>query len=224
MQSSPLKKEHLNKLEGYGISNMPLDACLCLRFEAGETILHEGMPIMYLMFVVTGKVKICSTAKNGKDLVLCYYISDGIIGDLELMTDTYDATAGIIAITDFECIALPYQKYAIDLKNNLAFLKRLGSELSMKLLRISKNYVFTTLHSGEERLCSYILQASHNAIFNEILTDVSCSIGMSYRHMFRLLNQLCTEGVLDKRDNGYIIVNREELLRRAPGGYDGMMC
>ncbi|WP_312368985.1 cyclic nucleotide-binding domain-containing protein [Lachnoclostridium sp.] len=219
MQSSPLKKEHLNKLEGYGINNMALDACLCLRFEAGETILQEGMPIIYLMFVVTGKVKICSTAKNGKDLVLCYYISDGIIGDLELMTNTYDATAGIIAITDFECIALPFQKYAIDLKNNLAFLKRLGSELSMKLLRISKNYVVTTLYTGEERLCSYILQASHNGIFNDILTDVSCSIGMSYRHMFRLLNQLCTDGVLDKRDNGYIIVDREELLRRAPGAY-----
>jgi CRP/FNR family putative post-exponential-phase nitrogen-starvation transcriptional regulator len=219
MQSSTLKKEHLNKLEGYGINNMVLDACLCLRFEAGETILHEGMPILYLMIVVTGKAKICSTARNGKDLVLCYYISDGIIGDIELMTNTYVATASIIAMTDLECIALSYQKHAINLKNNLTFVNRLGSELSIKLLRSSKNHVFTALYSGEERLCSYILQASHNGIFNDMLMDVSCSIGMSYRHMFRLLNQLCIDGLLDKRDNRYIIIDRDELIRRAAGVY-----
>lgn len=88
-------------------------------------------------------------------------------------------------------------------------------ELSVKLLRSSKDYVFTALYSGEARLCSYILHTSHNNIFNDILTDVSSSIGMSYRHMFRLLNQLCIDGLLDKRDNGYLIVNRDELIHRA---------
>lgn len=215
MQKSPLKKEHLNKLTEYGINNMVLDACTCLHFKAGETILQEGMPIIQLMIVITGKAKVCSTGKNGKDLVLCYYISDGIIGDIELMTNTYVAATNMIAITDFECIALPYQKYAIELKNNLAFLNRIGSELSAKLLRSSKNYVYTALYSGEERLCSYILQTSHDDIFDDILTDVSCSTGMSYRHMFRLLNQLCNDGLLNKRDKGYLIVDRDELIRRA---------
>lgn len=215
MQSSYLKKEHLDKLKEYYINNIVLDACLYLRFEAGETILYEGMPILYLLIVIKGKAKVCTIGKNGKDLVLCYYISNGIIGDIELMTSTYIAATNIIAITDFECIALPYQKYAIDLKSNLAFLNRLGSELSIKLLRSSKNYIFTALYSGEERLCSYILQSSHNNLFNDVLTDVSASIGMSYRHMFRLLNQLCIDKILVKRDNGYLIVNRDELIRRA---------
>ncbi len=219
MQSSHLKKEHLNKLEEYGISNMNLDAGLCLRFDAGETILHEGMPIFHLFIVVKGKAKVCTIAKNGKDLVLCYYISDGIIGDIELMSNACIAATSVIAITDFECIALPNKKYAAYLKNNLAFLNRLGSELSLKLLHSSKNYVFTALYSGEERLCSYILQSSNNDIFNDVLTDVSSSIGMSYRHMFRLLNQLCMDGILDKRDNGYLILDRNELMRRSADSF-----
>lgn len=219
MQSSHLKKQHLNKLESYGINNMPLDACLCLKFEAGETILQEGDPIIYLLFVVKGKAKVCTIAKNGRDLVLCYYISDGIMGDIEFMTNTYIVATSVIAVTDFECIALPFKKYAADLKNNLAFLNRLGSELSIKLLQSSKSYVYTALCSGEERLCSYILQASHNNIFNDVLTDVSSSIGMSYRHMFRLLNQLCTQGLLEKRDSGYLIIDRDELIRRAADSF-----
>lgn len=219
MQRNTLKKEHLSKLEEYGISNMVLDACVCLKFKTGETILQEGLPITHLLIVLTGKAKVCSTGKNGKDLVLCYYISEGIIGDIELMTNTYVAASNIIAITDFECIALPYQQYATDLKNNLAFLNRVGSELSAKLLRSSKNYVFTALYSGEERLCSYILQTSHNNIFSDILTDVASSIGMSYRHMFRLLNQLCLHGLLEKKDNGYVIINRGELIRKAADSF-----
>lgn len=220
MQSSRLKKEHIEKLEWYGINNIVLDSCLCLRFEAGETILHQGAPIFNLLIVVAGKAKVCSVSKNGKNLVLCYYISTGILGDIELMTNTYIATTSIIAITDFECIALPYQAYAKDLKDNKAFLNKLGSELSAKLLRSSNNHVSAALYSGEERLCSYILEASHNNIFNDILTDVSCSIGMSYRHMFRLLNQLCVDGLLDKRDNGYLIIDRDELIRRAAHSFE----
>lgn len=219
MQSSRLKNEHLKRLEGYDIKNMILDAGLCLRFKAGETIFNEGMPISYFLIVVKGRAKVCTIAKNGKDLVLCYYISDGIIGDIELMTNASIAATSVIAITDFECIALPYKEYAVDLKNNLAFLNRLGSELSIKLLYSSKNYVFTALYSGEERLCSYILESSHNNVFNDVLTDVSSSIGMSYRHMFRLLNQLCTDRILDKKDNGYLILDRDELIRRSADSF-----
>jgi len=215
MQSSPLKKKHLDKLTEYSINGQALGACVCWRYKAGETIVREGMPFTYLLFVVTGKAKVCSTGKNGKDLILCYYISDGILGDIELMTNTYVSTASIIAITDFECIALHCQRYAVILKNDPVFLNRIGQGLSVKLLQSSKNFVSTALYSGEERLCAYILQTAHNDVFSGTLTDVSGSIGMSYRHMFRLLNQLCIDGLLDKRCNGYLIVDRDELIRRS---------
>ena len=215
MQKDPLRKEHLNKLAEYGIGNMAMDACVCLKYEAGETVLQEGMPIPYLLIVAAGKAKVCSVAKNGRDLVLCYYVSEGILGDIELMMGTCVSTTGVIAVTDFECIGLPFQKYAADLKNDLAFLNRLGQELSAKLLRSSKNYVSAALYSGEERLCAYILQTSHHGVFRDALTDVSRSTGMSYRHLFRLLNRLCVDGLLEKRNDGYLIVNRGELVRRA---------
>ncbi len=219
MQSSRLKKEHIKKLEEYGISNMNLNAGLCQRYKPGEAIYHEGMPISSLLIVVKGRAKVCTTAKNGKDLVLCYYISDGIMGDIEMMTNATTAASSVMAITEFECIALPYKNYAPDLKNNLAFLNKLGRELSNKLLISSKNYVFTALHSGEERLCSYILESSHHNVFRDVLTDVSSSTGMSYRHMFRLLNQLCADKILDKKDNGYLIIDREELIRRSADSF-----
>ena len=85
MQRKPLSDQHCVKLAEYGLQAIPLDSCVCLKFHAGETILQEGMPITYLFVVVSGSAKVCSTARNGKNLVLCYYICEGLMGDLELM-------------------------------------------------------------------------------------------------------------------------------------------
>lgn len=137
MQRKPLSDQHCVKLAEYGLQAIPLDSCVCLKFHAGETILQEGMPITYLFVVVSGSAKVCSTARNGKNLVLCYYICEGLMGDLELMTDTYIATTSIVAVTDFECIAIPFQRNALYLKSNVRFLNRLGSELALKLIRLS---------------------------------------------------------------------------------------
>ena len=110
---------------------------------------------------------------------------------------------------------IPFQRNALYLKSNVRFLNRLGSELALKLIRSSQNFVSASLYSGEERLCAYILQTSHNGIFSDILTDTACSVGMSYRHMFRLLNRLCEDGVLEKWENGYRILDRESLAEKA---------
>ena len=41
----PLRKEHAARLAEYGLQNIPLNACCCLRFSAGEEVLREGQPI-----------------------------------------------------------------------------------------------------------------------------------------------------------------------------------
>lgn len=215
MKRMPWTDKHLAKLSDYGLRDMPIDSCMCLCFEPGETILREGMPITWLAIVVRGKAKVCSTAPNGKHLILCYCLSDGMAGEVEFMTGAEVATATMVAITDFECIAIPYEEYRGFLKTNAEFLNRLGHELADKLVRSSENFVSTALYSAEERLCSYILQTSHDNVFCDILTDVSCSVGMSYRHLLRLLQELCNKSVLEKRKSGYRILDWDELTCRA---------
>lgn len=215
MRKGSLNEEYLDKLNEYGIGSPEQEVCFCASYKAGETIFLEGMPIPHLLIVLSGKAKVCLDAKNGKNLVLCYYVSKGLLGDIELMTDSPVATTSVIALTDFECIALPIQDLSLKLKDNPTFLKKLGTELASKLLRSSKNYLVNALHSGEERLCTYILETSYEGRFNDTLTDVSSSIGMSYRHMFRLLNQLCSDGALVKKDDGYHIIDRQALIKRS---------
>lgn len=215
MQKEPLKTEYARRLAGYDIANVDLRDTVLLRFQPGEAILREGMPMEYLMFVISGKAKVCSTTASGKDLILCYYISEGIIGDMELMTGALIGGKTMCALTEFLCIGLPYKKYADILKADLTFVNRVGRELSQKLILSSSHSTDIALHSGEERLCAYILQTTQDSLFCDTLTDAARSIGVSYRHLLRMLNRLCAEDMLRKEPHGYRILNRPELIRRA---------
>lgn len=100
-----------------------------------------------------------------------------------------------------------------ELKTNIKFLTIIGQELSKKMLTVADNFVSSALLNGEQRLCSYILQNSPDNYFYDNLTNVSYSISMSYRHMFRLLKQLCKEKILKKEKRGYTILNKTQLKK-----------
>ncbi len=214
MKKIPFTAEHIAILKVYGLQNISVSDCTCVRYEAGERITEEGTSISKLTLVAKGHAKICRTSPNGKSLILCYYISEGVIGEIELLTGQSIATTTVIAISDFECVTVEYKKCKEELEGNLVFSHKLGVILARKMSESADNFVASALYSGEQRLCSYILQNSHHNYFSDVLTDVSSSIGMSYRHLFRLLEQLCKDGVLEKRKSGYKIQKHGELVRR----------
>lgn len=219
MRLEALTNEHVDRLDDYGISGLSLDDALLLRYSKGETILHQGMPMEYVLILVSGKAKVYSTTATGKDILIAYYDSFGVIGDVELMTSSLIASTTGIALTEFICIGLPYSKYSNTLKNNLSFLRLIGRELSLKLLQSSQKGIITTLNSVEQRLCAFIIQNSTDGVFSETLTEVASIIGASYRHMLRVFKKLCVDGVLKKGQRQYFIVNEKELYNRAPDFY-----
>lgn len=221
MRNKPLTQVHIAKLTEYGLDNAFLKACRHLHFEAGETVIREGATVTYCAIVLCGRAKVCRTSLNGRNLVLCYYISEGLIGEVELMSGIHQASASVIAITDFECLMIPYDTNSVQLKENTTFMSWMSSQIAHKLINSTDNLVAAALCSGEERLCAYILKASHHALLSDVLADISCSIGISYRHMFRILNRLCEERILEKRANGYYILKPEELARRAANALGG---
>ena len=82
-------------------------------------------------------------------------------------------------------------------------------------MRSTEQTVENTLYTAEIRLCRYILAASDNSLVRDIMTDVSYSVGISYRHLYRMMSVLCNDGVLEKTNQGYQICDMEQLKKRA---------
>lgn len=202
-------------MKRYGIEPEKLTGCSVCTYSFGEKVISEGEKSGKLFIVIQGKAKVGITAPNGKDLVLCFYLSDGLVGELEMFCKTETDTTSVTAMGTLHCISIPIACNFEYLDNNLPFVKAAASELAKKLLRSSNNVVENTLYTAEIRLCQYILATSDNGYFRDIMTDVAYSIGTSYRHLFRMMGVLCKEGILKKTDTGYKIMNVDWLEKRA---------
>lgn len=209
-----LEKHHLDLLDKYGLLDHQ-SVCTVRKFSSGETIFAQGVEYKYIMIVVSGKVKVCTSAPSGKDLVLAYYLSSGLIGDVELMSDTTYATASVITLSAFECIIVPFQDNQDSMFQNLTFMTTLAKGLSENLISSSYNYTSNALYSGEQRLCTYILQGAYKNYFFDNLTDVAATIGISYRHLLRLLNKLCDDAILKREKRRFQILDKEQLVKRS---------
>ncbi|MGM0110323.1 Crp/Fnr family transcriptional regulator [Enterococcus sp. DIV0187] len=209
-----LEKHHLDLLDKYGLLDHQ-SVCRVQQFDSGETIFAQGVEYKYIMIVVSGKAKVCTSAPSGKDLVLAYYLSSGLIGDVELMSDTTYATASVITLSAFECIIVPFQDNQDSMFKNLTFMTTLAKGLSENLISSSYNYTSNALYSGEQRLCTYILQGAYKNYFFDNLTDVAATIGISYRHLLRLLNKLCDDAILKREKRRFQILDKDQLVQRS---------
>jgi len=219
MKKQPLSESDMTLLSQYGLYDLDLKRAVRLSFEKGEYLSREGEPLQYLYFVVSGKAKVLLSLSDGKQLLLAHFISKGIIGDVELMTDVRITQSTLQAVTQFVCIALPFNEYRTALKNNNAFINYVGKELAEKLMQRAINGAITTLQPLETRLCAYITQTASEGFFCETLTEVAGVVGASYRHLLRCLDRLCHEGILLKEAPGYRIVNQKVLDSKAGDFY-----
>lgn len=215
MEKSNLTKKHFEILNYYSLNEAQLEDCSVLTYDKGEPVFLTGNVNDRLIIVSSGRAKVLGAANNGKNLVISYYASSGLMGDMEMMSDSKRASATVIALSNFECICIPYRNNIDKLRTNNQFMNKLAQSLANKLVNSSNDFVATTLHTGEQRLCSYIAAKETNGFFKDNLSNVSETIGLSYRHLFRLLNRLCLEGILKKQSGGYSINKYEELMLRS---------
>lgn len=215
MKSYILNQSDIELMGRLNLDIKNLYGCSRISYSTGEKLYIEGNPSECITIIVSGKAKVFSMAKNGKNMLLSFYMSDGIMGDSEMMTKEKKTSATVVALSDLTCIVIPYKKNMSVLKNNLLFMNIVAESLAYKLIESSNNWVFTALYSGEQRLCSYIMQASYKSFFKDNFSDVADAVGISYRHMFRILKKLCQENILLKKDGGYLIINSKVLQAKS---------
>lgn len=212
MQKQKLTQDYAPVLAEYALDWLDLSSAFLLRFERCEWMLRAEEEIDYLYVMLSGKAKVLMGDESGRNLLLCYYISEGIMGDIELMMGRKEAISSVQAVTPVVCIALPLSVYAPALMTHLPFALRAAKGLATKLHASVASTTEIILRPFETRLCAYLLQGAQGGVFAERLIDVSDQLGVSYRHLLRSLKMLCEQGLLEKQADGYHILN-DALLR-----------
>lgn len=187
-------------------------------FSKGDHICREGESLSHLFFLVEGKAKVYSSLSNGKTILICFYNSGNIIGDVEFMK-LEPANSNFQVIEDSYCIAISLQRVREYLLDDIKFMRFMCQSLSEKLIRLSKNSSINLLYPLENRLASYILATGTSTYINEVrvitfnenLTEIANLLGTSYRHLLRTLKILCKNGILKKKDTYFEVIDLNRL-------------
>lgn len=214
MKHLSINSKGVELLNSYGLSSEDLTGCCILKYKPGEYVVRCGEALYYLLFVLSGEAKVLVNSMSGTDLLIYHYSDDGIIGDIELMTCCESAQTDVIAITEFVCIGIPISVNEKILKQNNSFLNIIGAHLANKLMKRTEGHRASALLTAEQRICASILLKERDGIYADHLTSISQSTGISYRHMLRIINKLCGEGLLEKRDGSLCIINRTVLMEK----------
>ena len=194
------------------------------RFDQGERICSQGEESNYLYILVKGKVKISTTSVEGKTLILSFKKPLEVIGDIEYVRST-EILNTVEAVSAVVMIGVHHQWLNKFAKEDANFLQFLLGIITQKFYVKSKSMSFNLLYSVEVRLASYLLSVSfddNDPLFQQIIStsslpDAANLIGTSYRHLNRVLQKFCADGLVERSKGVLVIKDRDALHILANG-------
>lgn len=197
------------------------------RFSDGEYLCREGDPTQFLHFLVDGRCKVARTLRNGKESLICFYQNFAILGELELICGSAPAGGFPLSINTVQatgpvwCLSLPIGSAQALLMDDLRSLRFLCSHLCQKLMNSNLNLSINLNYPVDQRLAGYIFCSCRDRepLFQANYTHLAEYLGCSHRQLLRVLRRFREEGILEKEERGYRILDMGRLEALAGDSY-----
>ncbi|HDR4601794.1 cyclic nucleotide-binding domain-containing protein [Bacillus anthracis] len=193
-------------------SEIDIDYLQVNHFKKGTLICDKDEEIHRLYFVVKGKVKVYTITPEGKKLILRFINPLAVVGDIELIQKS--KTHNVVeACSDVITISISNAVIRNKLIQDPIFMNFLLENIANTLKISTRFTALNLLYPVEVRVASYLLSISTDSngnMYKEDLDATSVSsiadfIGVSYRHVIRVLQKFYNEKLIEK-SNGVIII------------------
>ncbi|PRT19907.1 hypothetical protein C6360_21085 [Bacillus wiedmannii] len=181
-------------------------------FEKGELICNIDDAMDRLYFVVKGKVKVYTITPEGKKLILRFINPLAVVGDIELIQNS-EAHNVVEACSDVIAISISHAVIRNKLLHDPIFMNFLLENIANTLKISTRFTALNLLYPVEVRVASYLLSISTDSNGNMYKKDLDATsissiadfIGVSYRHVIRVLQKFYKEKLIEKK-NGVIVI------------------
>ena len=199
-------------LAKYGVE---ASRCKEVHFRAGQALHMQDDPIEHIFLIISGTAFIYKSASNGLSGASCYECSHGCIGAMEIFYDAPRFDCSSTASTDVTAFLVPIE-YAHELLNSsFTFVRQIANDLAEQLRRTHITLINVQTHSALERLALYLVDTSKMGCYSATIQQAATAIGVSYRHAWRLFQELQENGVLKKQGKVYQIASPRKLYALA---------
>lgn len=189
-------------------------------FQKGDHLCEERKTPDHLYFILEGKVKLSLIHQDGNVTLVQYYEPGDILGELELLGMRQQSQT-IEAVGDVTCLALPFEGCKDIMLEDTKFLQNLCRLIAAKMQRSVNKLVGIQTYPLENRLADYFIQkedeVGQDQWMHVKLTDLAQYLGVSYRHLSRVIKDFDDAGWIQKERTKMRVLERkplEELLRQ----------
>ena len=192
---------------------------ILFEYEKDEFLIREGYKNNYLFFLWKGNVKCFSYSANGKTQFITYHHpadSFGLVGSIW----GNPAVSNIQAIEKCLCLALPLSNYRKELLDDNRFLRYLCRQLGNLVYNNNSYLQISQCTSTESMVASLILASAQGDVCHINLSETAEVAGPTYRHVLRILNKFCSDGLLEKQGRHYLIKDKTCLSLCAEDSFD----
>ncbi|MGG1849449.1 Crp/Fnr family transcriptional regulator [Bacillus wiedmannii] len=181
-------------------------------FDKGKFICNIDDAMDRIYFVVKGKVKVYTITPEGKKLILRFINPLAVVGDIELIQNS-KAHNVVEACSDVIAISISHAVIRNKLLHDPIFMNFLLENIANTLKISTRFTALNLLYPVEVRVASYLLSISTDSNGNMYKKDLDATsissiadfIGVSYRHVIRVLQKFYKEKLIEKR-NGVIVI------------------
>lgn len=194
---------------------------LCI-FRAGkrEQVFGNAMKRQEIYILLKGRVKVYTILSNGRQLLLDYYDKRELFGEYILSNMPEDETNHFYTetLTDVVGLALHVTPVRGILMEDVKFLHFYIRCLQQRFLQLGNCQPMNVLNSSQRNVAGYIWSKFCRRekdcgpfYFRENLREVSELMGISYRHLHRVLHKLVEQGILERTSQGYMVKDEKGL-------------
>lgn len=212
MERNSLSPNQKAVLATYGLQGLDPELLSFVTYGKAEEVQPLGDPFVRLLILLKGNAKVFGAKPSGLPFLIAQYYKKGVIGEIEFLAKRKTAY-GIYAASSLEAIEIPLKTCLPVLLASDEFLSLCGKSVAVRLERAVRGITVNLSSDAKSRVCSYLASENVNGLFNERLTEVAEALGISYRHLLKVFQELCQSGVLRKSESGYAIVSRRKLDR-----------
>ncbi|MCR5066874.1 MAG: transcriptional regulator YeiL [Erysipelotrichaceae bacterium] len=179
----------------------------------GEQIIFQGVKSDYLYFLLFGRCKVSAVMENGRTVIVNSLAAPCLVGEIELINQ--DVPFSVEILTEAQLLALPVAVCRQRLLSSPDFLLQLCCDLVGKERTNAIKLAHYISFPLENRLAQFILNNSSEDGLRIKKTVIAESLGVSYRHLEKVMNDLVAKGVLSKSGKQYRIIRRPYLQQLA---------
>ena len=206
-----LKNQYLKKTHFLSHFSFPIEDHVKLyRAEKGELIFEDYGTNDKILFLVSGRAKLCHTLENGERTLLAFSKAPELFGEMELF-GYGDLTKELRAISRCDLLGFSFLPHKKQLLNDPKFLLFTSICLANKERQKSLDLTRNSCYPLDERFAHHIISTYPDGVISDSLSDTAQYLGAAYRHLLRVVNEFCVKGYLIKKKSDYVVANVQAL-------------